>query len=381
MATSSSYYINAPSLASATAVYTDADLTICAPSGFYSDGSISRQQIGCVLLPQQACPSCVSYNCVSEECVDPGDGTGEYSSLLACQEVCGIPPTPTCPDRRVVIQICNSNALIDDNFDIYLNDVYIGAVNLNSDAQVGSVFIADTNTSVVLGSSDFACPLPSMVTYHFDPAIVLSVNTLEMRNTQNNENGNFGTVGVRNYSISGTTLSAPCLIADLNYNGSSGESFFFNFNYNQCCPVSYICMDGSCVDPGDGGGTYTSLAECEASCVPVTYNCIAGSCVDPGDGTGTYATLELCLASCSSITYAKYNGEKRACVDCSTVIESVLLAFDDSLTLPTIGLYYAPASGPDGFSYQVISTSTSTDAGLILTTSNSFASCTIQCSA
>ena len=60
MAISSSYYINAPSLGSATAVFTDSALLICATDGFYSDGVISREQVGCVLLPQQTCPSCAT---------------------------------------------------------------------------------------------------------------------------------------------------------------------------------------------------------------------------------------------------------------------------------------------------------------------------------
>lgn len=58
MAISSTYYLNAPSLGSATAVFTDADLSICADDGFYSDGVISRELVDCVLLPQQTCPSC-----------------------------------------------------------------------------------------------------------------------------------------------------------------------------------------------------------------------------------------------------------------------------------------------------------------------------------
>lgn len=59
MAVSSSYYINGPSIGSATSVFTDSSLLICAPDGFYSDGVISREQVDCVLLPQQTCPSCV----------------------------------------------------------------------------------------------------------------------------------------------------------------------------------------------------------------------------------------------------------------------------------------------------------------------------------
>ena len=58
MATSSTYYLNGPSLGSATAVFTDPDLTLCAADGFYFDGVIVREQVSCVLLPQQLCPAC-----------------------------------------------------------------------------------------------------------------------------------------------------------------------------------------------------------------------------------------------------------------------------------------------------------------------------------
>lgn len=58
MAISSTYYLNGPSLGSATAVFTDPDLTLCAPDGFYFDGTIVREQVSCVLLPQQNCPAC-----------------------------------------------------------------------------------------------------------------------------------------------------------------------------------------------------------------------------------------------------------------------------------------------------------------------------------
>jgi hypothetical protein len=52
------YYINGPTLSSSTAVFTDAAMTTCAPNGYYADGPIVRQQVGCVLLPEQECPSC-----------------------------------------------------------------------------------------------------------------------------------------------------------------------------------------------------------------------------------------------------------------------------------------------------------------------------------
>jgi hypothetical protein len=59
MATLGSYYIDAPTFELATAVFTDAALSTCAPDGFYSNGIIVRQQVSCSLLPAVACPSCL----------------------------------------------------------------------------------------------------------------------------------------------------------------------------------------------------------------------------------------------------------------------------------------------------------------------------------
>lgn len=52
------YYINGSTLANSTAVFDDADLTICSADGFYSDGTIVREQVSCSLLPPVACQSC-----------------------------------------------------------------------------------------------------------------------------------------------------------------------------------------------------------------------------------------------------------------------------------------------------------------------------------
>lgn len=197
------YYTDTNDFSTATSIWTNSNLTIKAEDGFYQKDGLYREMSGGELLPSTICPAC---------------------------------PPPSCPDRRVVFQICNSNSAKDDNFDIYLNDVYIGAVNLDSNSQVGSVFIADLNTSIVVTDPDFVCPLTGMVIYHFDPNIILTSNILEMRNTQNNNNGNFGEIGIRNYLLTGTDLTDPCVITNLTYNGPSGDSFTFNFSYTECCP-------------------------------------------------------------------------------------------------------------------------------------------------
>ena len=71
MSTPISCYLDAPSLGSATKIFTDSNLTICATDGFYSDGVITRQLLGCILLPQQPCPSCAL----------PCDGGISYSQI------------------------------------------------------------------------------------------------------------------------------------------------------------------------------------------------------------------------------------------------------------------------------------------------------------
>lgn len=146
------------------------------------------------------------------------------------------PPPPTCPTQVLVFQICNENSAKDDNFDIYLNGQYIGAVDLNFNAQVGSVFIASLNTALNITSSDFPCPLSAMTAYYFNPAYVAGgTNTIHMVNTQANGNGNFGTIGVRNYTKTGVNLSSPCTVSNVNYNPPDGGNFDTSFEYTDCC--------------------------------------------------------------------------------------------------------------------------------------------------
>jgi hypothetical protein len=60
MATQATYYLDAPSLASASVIYTDSSLTTIAPDGFYSDGTLVREQASGILLPQTTCPTCAT---------------------------------------------------------------------------------------------------------------------------------------------------------------------------------------------------------------------------------------------------------------------------------------------------------------------------------
>lgn len=164
------------------------------------------------------------------------EGDANYAAPVYDPTTCPLTePVPECPDRVIVIQICNSNSAIDDNFEVYLNDVLIGEVDLNENAQIGSVFIASVDTPEIL-DPDFSCAIEDMVYYYFNPNLLVGgTNTINMVNIQNNGNGNAGTVEIRNYLLNAGDLEAPCFVADMVYSGSSGASFELTFDYNECC--------------------------------------------------------------------------------------------------------------------------------------------------
>ncbi len=80
---SAQYYVDGTTLGNSTAIYTDIELTICAPAGYYSDGIISRYlnvtSSGCFLEAPADCPSC------AEPCggsINASGGLGLYKVTL-----------------------------------------------------------------------------------------------------------------------------------------------------------------------------------------------------------------------------------------------------------------------------------------------------------
>lgn len=76
MATST-FYLNAPSLESATSVFLNADMTMTASDGFYQSGNMVRELVNGVFLPPQVCNSC-AYPC-SDYPIDGGGDEGVYN--------------------------------------------------------------------------------------------------------------------------------------------------------------------------------------------------------------------------------------------------------------------------------------------------------------
>ena len=78
-----------------------------------------------------------------------------------------------------------------------------------------------------------------------------------------------------------------------------------SFQINAAATASWNCMNGACIDPGTGNGTYASLSACQTACVVVTptWDCISpGNCQSLGTGNGTYASLSACQANCNNVS-------------------------------------------------------------------------------
>ena len=151
-----------------------------------------------------------------------------------------LPPPPSCPGKVFVLQVCNSNSSRDDNFRVFLNGVNIGNLDLNQDAQIGSIFVGSTDVNKLVTQPDFACPLNNMVVYHFSPTILTTgQNTIFMQNTQNNGNSNYGSFEIRNYEIdpnNANSLINPCVVDNQQFGpAASGTDFTLTFDYTECC--------------------------------------------------------------------------------------------------------------------------------------------------
>lgn len=74
-----------------------------------------------------------------------------------------------------------------------------------------------------------------------------------------------------NDSIQGTFNLPVCDCDDptaLNYNPNTTIP-----NNALCIYPSWNCINGNCVDPGDGTGTYNDITVCQSNCTPIIYGC------------------------------------------------------------------------------------------------------------
>jgi hypothetical protein len=94
--------------------------------------------------------------------------------------------------------------------------------------------------------------------------------------------------------------------------GTDDDMNLYFENVGMPQPATYECINYSCVDPGTGSGSYSTLLACQTNCTaPITYECdFPAGCYDPGNGSGFYTDLADCNLDCSYSTSVNENGIK-----------------------------------------------------------------------
>jgi len=140
-------------------------------------------------------------------------------------------PDCCCGRQALAIAICNSNAARDDNFKVLLNDNEIGTIDNSTNACTGRIFATDSS---VTNFSGLACNSA------FEPTVQLSeqdliegTNTLRIESTQDNNNGNFGTVQVVRIQYDGSVWNVVQSYLNDTYSfpDGVGEGDDYTFEY------------------------------------------------------------------------------------------------------------------------------------------------------
>ena len=347
MATSSSYYLNAPSLGSATAVFTNAALSVCAADGFYSDGVIVREQVGCVLLPQQTCPACATP-CGTT--INASGGQGIY--LLDLET------GTTVSDIGAVIIRFNPQGVPDGiratlGANVY-NKLTSPVDGLHQSSNAGALtFVGQTSADCGISGTTY----PALAEFSYNGTAFVATgdtqsvtvaagdvslgasapgNTMMVipKLTPSPSIINFEVVGPCSgtvwsmsvacpvlltgfsSSVMAATSNAACLLAETTtyYNASLANTpgtvglydFVFADAYgNTPLAAGFYRASGSITGSNDWFQVNSSgIVIALGVCISVSYNCVEGVCTDPGDGTGEYATLVACEAECSAPEFA-----------------------------------------------------------------------------
>ena len=165
-----------------------------------------------------------SYNCTNGNCIDPGNGNGQYSTLSACQVACGVSDSYNC---------INGNCIDPGNG----NGQYSTLSACLNVCSINSSWDCDGNGNC------------------YDPG---------------DGNGQFSTLN-NCQMVCTVPASWDCDGNGNCYDPGTGNGFYSSLNncINACSGPSWDCDGmGQCFDPGDGSGQYSTLSSCQSNCNP-----------------------------------------------------------------------------------------------------------------
>ena len=245
---------------------------------------------------EPVCPPIpLTYNCFCTqsacECIEIGNGSGEYSTLALCQAAC------------VPLPITSYNCT--------------------------------NGTCVLVSGPGGQYPTLSACEEDCEPLPIISYNCLSgICFDPGDGTGIYPTLtACQTVCTDPPQPSWNCVDGTcINPGNGSGQYLSLSACQTACIPipVTYNCVDGSCVNPGDGTGMYGTLAQCQQFCEDVyeSYDCLNGVCTDPGDGSGVYPTLAACDAACAfpppNISFNCLNGNCTDPADGSGVYPTLL---------------------------------------------------------
>ena len=242
------YFLDGTNLSDSTSVYTDAGLTTCAPDGFYSNGTIVREQVGCELLPAQICPTCPTP---TEPCggninasgnqgiyllnVDTGDTPTDVGAIIVRFDPYGVPDGVRATYNGVVFNKLSSPV-----------DGYHGSTNPNN-----PTFIGNTGQDCGISGSSY-----TLDEYQYSGGSFVATG-----NTQN-ITVDAGDVSLGNspgdcVMVIPKTLPTPSDIA-LEFIGPCSGTIF---NISVSCPILLPSFQSSTVQPTSSVGCSEPLTE------------------------------------------------------------------------------------------------------------------------
>lgn len=157
------YYFDNNTLSSSNSVYSDSSLTSLAPDGWYSDGTIVRQQVLGILQPPTPCPSC------TPSCDQPGVAFGFFSNATTPYQGLYEIVFQTNLVGAIVIKVISTSGMpigirgqVDGSFS--MSSINGSRLSCNADPNAPWNLLANPSTSipyspVFFGDSTIACGL------------------------------------------------------------------------------------------------------------------------------------------------------------------------------------------------------------------------------
>jgi surface protein len=284
-----------PTLAACTAACTSPVTSYNCTNGTCVLVSGSGGQYPTLALCQNACtPPVTTYNCTNGNCVSVSGSGGQYATLAACTNACII--TYNCIDGDCVP--------VDGDTGQYTS-LFVCEAFCEPPPCENTIFMTFNR---IAG--------PWLCDYEGCTEVGVGLGYIETEyicEVVSSSNCDFP-VGTWN-CIDGACVDPgdgtgtydfynACWFGCVNPIPPTERDVYTMYSYYDCLPAvpfTYNCVNGTCQSVTGSGGTYATLAACTLGCTPLpttSYNCVSGNCVAVSGSGGTYSTLPACLSNC-----------------------------------------------------------------------------------